>query len=53
MKIECPKCNEYYIVDIDFLPFKACDDMDVFCDDCGHGFAIGWVATIEIRDDNL
>ena len=53
MKIECPKCDQDYIVDGQDLPSSACAAFGVHCEECGHDFKIGRYPETEIRDDGL
>ena len=53
MEIECPKCHTNNEDLEDFLPDRACDSVDYYCNECDHEFSIGWVAEAEIRDSKM
>ena len=49
MEIDCPKCEKNNDLNSDDLPYRACDDKEYECKDCGHVFSIGWSAEAELR----
>jgi len=51
MDINCPVCGTNIDLDNYDMPDKACDNMDITCENesCEEEFMVGWYATAEIR----
>lgn len=51
MEIDCPKCEQTIDLDKYDMPQRACDDMEITCENetCEHDFSVGWYPTAEIR----
>ena len=51
MEINCPACDKEIDLDNYNMPDRACDDMDITCEneECQEEFVVGWYATAEVR----
>jgi hypothetical protein len=47
--INCPTCEKMAVVETEYLPVIACDDLIVRCENCQSDITVGWYAVVEVR----